>query len=182
MSRTRRGSWKGPGELGLHGAVPPMGRGAHLRLDVPLPPPGEGLRAEPGGLRGVGAAGRLPVPGPTAGEGRRCLKQNNMIQTLRLPSPAAGIRNSFPSSVIGPDMPIYPPTAQCPGTLQLESSHNPAQSSALGTLHMDLASEHDPSRSRTAPCVSFNSPKRYLVVRTRTEWFEILQPIGCNGQ
>jgi len=54
---------------GFHGPVPPLGGGADLRVDVALPAAGEGLRAEPGEFRGVGAAGRVPVPGPAAGAG-----------------------------------------------------------------------------------------------------------------
>ena len=59
---------------GFHGPVPPLGGGADLRLDVALPAPGEGLRAEPGEFRGPGAAGRVQVPGPAAGAGLKCLK------------------------------------------------------------------------------------------------------------
>ena len=45
----------------FHGSLPPLGRGADLRLDVALPASGEGLRAELGELFGVGAAGRVPL-------------------------------------------------------------------------------------------------------------------------
>jgi len=55
---------------GFHGPVPPPGGAGDLRVDVAPPAAGEGLRAEPGELRGVGAAGRVPVPGPAAGAGR----------------------------------------------------------------------------------------------------------------
>ncbi len=71
-----------PKETRLHGAAPTLGRGARLHVDVALPPPGEGLRAEPGELRSSGAAGRMPVPDPQAGAWGRCLKQNNIIKSM----------------------------------------------------------------------------------------------------
>ena len=46
---------------GVHGSLPPLGRGADLRLDVALPASGEGLRTELGKLFGVGAAGHVPL-------------------------------------------------------------------------------------------------------------------------
>jgi len=62
--------------------VPPPGGAGDLRVDVALPAAGEGLRAESGELRGVGAAGRVPVPGPAAGAGRRWLKTERISRTV----------------------------------------------------------------------------------------------------
>ncbi len=80
---------------GVHGSPPPVGRGADLRLDGPVPPPVEGLRAplrEPAGIRGEASratgpgvseartnAGRPPVPAQAGGEGVNSMKDNGLI-------------------------------------------------------------------------------------------------------
>ncbi len=80
---------------GVHGSLPPVGRGADLRLDGPVPPPVEGLRAplrEPAGIRGEASratgpgvseartnAGRPPVPAQAGGEGVNSMKDNGLI-------------------------------------------------------------------------------------------------------
>ncbi len=79
----------------VHGSPPPVGRGADLRLDGPVPPPVEGLRAplrEPAGIRGEASratgpgvseartnAGRPPVPAQAGGEGVNSMKDNGLI-------------------------------------------------------------------------------------------------------
>ena len=72
---------KPQGIQGLHAPPPPLGGGADLRLDGPVPAAGEGLGAESGELAGVGATGRLPVPDAPGGAGIKRLKNNRMIKT-----------------------------------------------------------------------------------------------------
>ncbi len=90
----------------VHGSLPPVGRGADLRLDGPVPPPVEGLRAplrEPAGIRGEASratgpgvseartnAGRPPVPAQAGGEGVSSMKDNGLIISVTYDSNSYG--------------------------------------------------------------------------------------------
>ena len=75
----------------------PLGRGADLRLDVALPMPGEGLRAELGEFSGVDAAGRVPLHDAPDRKGRKMLIIKNKMGFMNFRSYSEMIKNATSS-------------------------------------------------------------------------------------
>ena len=70
------------GYKGLHGPLPSLGGGGDICVDVAVPTPGEGIRAETGELPGVGAARGLPVPDAPGGTGANAMNSNRNIKSM----------------------------------------------------------------------------------------------------